>query len=126
MRKYLSERFKSFTYAWKGIKTSFIEEPNMRIHTLAGICAVIAGFVLQITVTEWLFVIVAIGVVWVTELINTALENLVDLVQPDYHPLAGRVKDLAAGAVMSASIMAVAIGIIIFGRHIAVIVLHLK
>jgi diacylglycerol kinase (ATP) len=76
------------------------------------------GAYVGLTGTEWCLIFVAIGLVIGTEVINTAVESLTDLASPEYHPLAGRVKDVAAGGVLVCAICAAIIGVIIFGPHI--------
>jgi diacylglycerol kinase (ATP) len=75
------------------------------------------GVFLELDALEWALVLMQIGLVWAAETFNTALEKLVDLVSPEYHPLAGKVKDIAAGAVLIVSLMSVAVGGIIFGSR---------
>lgn len=106
--------YKSFSYAFKGIYQVFRYELNMQIHLLAAIVVVIGGFVLQLTTIEWCLVVFAIVGVWVAEMFNTSIELLTDLVSPDYHELAGKVKDIAAGAVLLATLGAVVIGGVVF------------
>lgn len=107
-------RIKSFGYAFKGIATLVVSQPNAWIHALATVTVVILGLLFQVSATEWCFLLLAMALVWVAEGLNTALEFLTDLVSPDYHPLAGKAKDVAAGAVLIAAILAAAIGGIIF------------
>jgi len=76
------------------------------------------GFYFSLSVTSWALLILAAGAVWVAEAFNTAIEYLVDLVHPEWHEKAGRVKDLAAGAVLLISVSAALVGILIFGSHI--------
>ena len=75
-----------------------------------------------ITKTEWLFVVVAIALVIITEMLNTAIEFLVDFVSPEYNELAGKVKDIAAGAVLFAALMAAVIGILVFGPYLLALI----
>jgi diacylglycerol kinase len=86
----------------------------MRIHALAALLAIVAGFALSITAIEWCLIIGCIGLVFMAEVFNTAIETLTNLVSPEFNPLAGKTKDLAAGAVLIAAITAAVIGIIIF------------
>jgi undecaprenol kinase/diacylglycerol kinase (ATP) len=72
------------------------------------------GFVYELTTFEWCWITLAIGLVIVTEILNTAIEHLTDLVSPEFHPLAQKTKDAAAGAVLIASIIAVIIGLLVF------------
>jgi diacylglycerol kinase len=96
----MSAFFKSFTYAFKGIILS-IKERNMKIHVGCAILSILFGFLFNITITEWFVILICIGAVLALEMINTAIEHLVDLVEPNYNPKAGAIKDLAAGAVLS-------------------------
>jgi len=90
----------------------------MKVQVVCAGIALFAGWWFHISITEWMMVIVVIGLVLVAELLNTAIEKLVDLVQPDYHPLAGKVKDMAAGGVFIAATTALVIGILVFGKYI--------
>jgi diacylglycerol kinase (ATP) len=111
LRKHLGRCFK---FAWKGIYTFYTEEYNARIHSVLAVMVIAAGFYFNITKTEWISVIACCGLVIAAEAINTAIERLVDLVSPAYHPLAGKVKDVAAGAVLICTIASAIIGLIIF------------
>ncbi|MEZ4884967.1 MAG: diacylglycerol kinase family protein [Chitinophagales bacterium] len=106
--------YNSFRYAFKGIYQVFRHELNMQIHLLAAIVVVIAALLLQINAVEWCLVIFAIVGVWVAEMFNTSIELLTDLVSPEYNKLAGKVKDIAAGAVVLATLGAVVIGGMVF------------
>lgn len=110
----LIERVKSFGYAIKGIKAVFWAEHNFRIHLLATVIVIGLGLYFNIESSEWLWLILAIALVLVSETFNTALEKLVDLAEPDHDPLAGKIKDIAAGAVLVAAVASLAIGIIVF------------
>ena len=110
----ISDRLKSFGFAWKGILCAIREQHHVRIHLAAALLAILLGWITKISPGEWLAVIVMTGMVLTTELLNSAIEGLVDLLSPELRPLAGKVKDLAAGAVLVASIAAAATGLIIF------------
>ncbi len=110
----MKKRIDSFKYALKGICTVFRNEPNMRIHVLIATLVVVCGFIFSISLTEWMICLLCFGMVISTEMINTALENLVDLVSPEKNKTAGRVKDIAAGAVLVTSVFAAITGLIIF------------
>lgn len=110
----LSQFFASFKYAFNGIAKSFLIESKIRFHSLAAAVVIIAGFILDITYTEWALLVFAIGMVFTAEMINTGIEKIVDLVSPQKHPLAGLIKDLAAGAVLIAAITAAIIGLLVF------------
>ncbi|KAA9340024.1 diacylglycerol kinase family protein [Adhaeribacter soli] len=118
-RKYIKKRLNSFGYALRGMGAAFRYEPNMKLHVLAAIEAIFLGWFFHIKPSEWCWIILAIGLVWMAEIFNTALEKLTDLVSPDYHELAGQAKDLAAGAVLMAAFTALAIGILIFWPYVA-------
>ncbi|WP_045517709.1 diacylglycerol kinase family protein [Neobacillus niacini] len=110
--------WKSFSFALTGIKTALWTERNMRIHLFVSIVVIGCAIFFSISKVEWLFVIAAIGGILSLELLNTAIERVVDLITEEYHPLAKQAKDLAAGAVFVYAIMAVVIGIIIFLPHV--------
>jgi diacylglycerol kinase len=113
----VTKTLRSFRYAWHGIYLVIRYENNTRVHSLASVAAVALGVFLELDALEWALVLMQIGLVWAAETFNTALEKLVDLVSPEYHPLAGKVKDIAAGAVLIVSLMSVAVGGIIFGSR---------
>ncbi|AVM58916.1 diacylglycerol kinase [Bacteroides heparinolyticus] len=114
MKYDIKKQLYGFGYAWKGIWCCIGKEQNLSFHLIAAIIVVIAGFILSITKIEWTIVILCIGVVIAAELFNTAIERLVDLVSPQQHPIAGKVKDIAAGAVLVCAVTAAIIGLIIF------------
>lgn len=104
---------RSFGHAFDGIRSG-LEERNMKIHCTMAALVVFFGLILHISVTEWCICLVLFGLIMGLELVNTSLEALCDLVTKEYHPLAKRAKDTAAGAVLIAAIMAAAAGLIIF------------
>ena len=86
----------------------------MKIHCMAMVLVIAAGIILKLSITEWCICLVLFGVILALELVNTAIEAVVDLVTEEYRPLAKLAKDTAAGAVLIASIMAAGTGILIF------------
>jgi undecaprenol kinase len=108
----------SFSYAIAGIRTAIIQERNIRIHLSISLIVIIFGFFFSISALEWLIILLTIGGMISLEIMNTAIERMVDLVTLDFHPLAKQAKDLAAGAVFSFAIISVIIGIIIFGPYL--------
>jgi len=110
----MRKRIKSFGYAIRGIRYVFGTEANMKIHIAISILVIICGIVFAISLTEWIFCLLCIGMVVAAEMLNTAIENVVDLASPDQHPLAGKAKDIAAGAVLICAIISVVIGLLIF------------
>jgi diacylglycerol kinase len=112
------EFIKSFFYAFKGIRASLEEQRNLKVQSLVALITIGAGFYFEISSIEWCLVLMMIGIVIGLEMLNTAIEDLVDLVTTEWKPLAGKVKDMAAGAVLIASIIAVIVGLIIFRKYV--------
>ena len=104
----------SFNHATDGIEYAINHERNLKLEILAGILACIAGFILKISVLEWLVIVITIAMVICLELINTSIERTVDLITKEYKDLAKAAKDVAAGAVLVMSMFSVVVGIIIF------------
>lgn len=104
----------SFRYALQGIQHAFLEERNMKIHIVVTIVVFLFGWWLQLDAVEWIFILFAIAGVISLELVNTAIERVVDLASSDYHQLAKQAKDMAAGAVLIYSLLAIVVGVIIF------------
>ena len=113
----LKKFFNSFRYAFMGIWHVLLSEWNMRIHVLAAVVVVCFGIYFKITDTEWCIVTLCIGIVMAAEMFNTAFEGLIDLVQPEQHPLAGKIKDVAAGAVLVTALAAAVAGVLIFWKY---------
>jgi len=110
----ISRQLKSFRYAFAGLRYVILNESNMHVHIMALFVVLVMGFYFHLSVTEWCLVVIVIGMVVIAETLNTALELLTDLTSPDYHPLAGKAKDVAAGAVVLAAITAAIVGSLIF------------
>lgn len=110
----IQKRIKSFGYAINGIRLLFSSQANARIHLFVALLVVIAGLTCGVSPAEWLAIFISVSMVIAMEAMNTALEWLTDLVSPEYHPLAGKVKDVAAAAVLITVIGAVVAGLIIF------------
>jgi len=115
---YLSGRLRSFGHAFRGLKVLLQSQHNARIHAVATILVLAAGLLLRISTLEWALIALAISCVWVAEALNTAIEFLVDRVSPEPHPLAGKAKDVAAGAVLVAAIGSAIVGLYVFGPHL--------
>jgi diacylglycerol kinase (ATP) len=107
-------RIASFRYAVRGVRWMVAHEPNMRFHLRAATGVVVAAAGFRLPVEQWAAVIFAIVLVLLGEILNTAIEAVLDLVQPDHHDLVRVVKDVSAGAVLVASIGATAIALIVF------------
>lgn len=110
----LGDRFRSFKGAFHGLIHLFRNEHNSWIHAIVMLIALIVGYIVKLSPFEWILISIAIALVFITEIINTAIERLTDLYSPDIHPLAKQAKDLGAAAVLLAAILAIAIGLIIF------------
>ena len=110
----LKMRLKSFQYAFKGIAYMFRTQHNSWIQTGIAAIAVFLGFYLRISRLEWVIIIMSIALVFTAELLNTAIETLVDLISPEKNEKAGRIKDLAAGGVLFISLASLIAGILIF------------
>jgi len=104
----------SFSFAFSGILLALRKERNMRIHFISSIIVLLVSFYFSITKIEWVFILFTIGGMFALEIMNTAIERVVDLVTAEYHPLAKQAKDLAAGAVLVYAALSVVIGIVIF------------
>jgi diacylglycerol kinase len=106
--------FRGFVDASRGVVTALKTQRNMRVHALALAGVVIMGIVFHIAPWEWCAVILSCGLVWMAELVNTAIEWLADRVSTEREEAIRKVKDVAAGAVLMASIAAAAVGVVIF------------
>lgn len=105
---------KSFYCAASGIVEALKTERNIQIHSVMTIVVIGAGFVFSLTWMEWLFILLSIVGTITLELVNSAIERVVDLITVEYHPLAKQAKDIAAGAVFLYAIFSVIVGLIIF------------
>jgi diacylglycerol kinase len=115
MFSFLKARIRSFANALNGIAALVRSEVHAKIHLLATILVILLSIYLELSRIEFLLILVAIGLVWICEAINTAIEETINLIQPNQHPIAGKIKDIAAGAVLFAAILAAIIGICILG-----------
>jgi diacylglycerol kinase len=115
---------RSFGFAFKGLGYAVKTQPNFRFHLVAGTIAAALGFFFRLATAEWLWLVACIAVVLITELLNTSLETLTDLVSPTYNEKAGHVKDVAAGAVVVAALFALITGTVIFLPKIILLVRH--
>ncbi len=105
----------SLKHAAEGLLYAVHTQRNFRIHLVATILVIAVGFWLRLALVPWAILTLTIGLVLVTEMVNTAAEALVDLASPDYHPLAKLVKDVAAGAVLVTAMVAIVIGLLVLG-----------
>lgn len=103
-----------FDNAFRGLYVFWKTTRNLRIHIPCALLVVLMGFYFHISETEWIALVFAIGLVFISEAFNTAIEIDIDLTSPEYHPFARDTKDVAAGAVLLSVFVAAAIGLIIF------------
>jgi diacylglycerol kinase (ATP) len=112
-------RGRSFLFAARGLRVLIATQHNARLHFAATLAAFVLGVGCRLNRFEWIAVAAAVGIVWVAETANTAVERLGDAVTRDYHPAVRDAKDLAAGAVLAASATSAAIGLLVFAPHLA-------
>lgn len=111
-------RVASFGHAFRGVWAALGSEVHLRFHAFATVVVIGLGFYFGISRLEWALVAISVACVWSAELVNTAIEALTDLASPEYHVLAGKAKDVAAGAVLVAAFGAVAVGALVFGPRL--------
>lgn len=109
---------KSFLFAIQGFRCAVRTERNIKVMLAGAVVVVVLGLVLRIDLLSWAIVIGCCGVVISAELLNTAIETVVDLVSPEFHPLAGRAKDIAAAAVWVLSCLVALVGVLVFANAI--------
>lgn len=111
-------RIRSFRCAIKGIWVMSSSQHNAWIHAAATVVVIALGLYFHVTRAEWCLIILAMMSVWTAEALNTAFEFLTDVASPEFHPLAEKAKDVAAGAVLIAAIGSVFIGVVVFWPHL--------
>ena len=104
----------SFVYAFRGIKYFIKSQHNAVFHTIAAILVVFLAIYFNVSLTEWCLLFFAIGIVFIAEIYNTAIEFLEDFISTKYNEKAGKVKDIAAAGVLAAAVTSAIIGLIIF------------
>ncbi len=114
----IKKRLQSFKYAFNGLNILIKQEHNARIHLFATVFVIVAGFIFDISIDEWIAVVFAIGLVIAMEIVNSAIEGITDFVSPDFHEKIKIIKDLAASAVLVSAITATIVGLIVFVPHI--------
>ena len=111
-------RIRSFRYAIRGVILMLKSQHNAWLHAIASILVVFVGLLFGISDPEWCWVVLAIMAVWTAEALNTALEFLADAASPEFHPLIGKAKDVAAGAVLISAAGSAAIALLVLGPHV--------
>jgi len=115
----LTGRLRSIRFAVRGVRTMIRSQQNAWIHAAATAGVVALALFLRLSAPEWCWIVLAIVSVWTAEALNTALEFLTDVASPTFHPVAGKAKDVAAGAVLLSALGAVVIGLLVLGPHLA-------
>jgi diacylglycerol kinase (ATP) len=111
-------RLRSVKFAVRGIAIMLKTQHNAWLHATATVLVVTGGLAVGLSVSEWCWIALAITSVWTAEALNTAFEFLTDVASPDFHPIAEKAKDVAAGAVLLAACGSVAIGVLVLGPHV--------
>jgi diacylglycerol kinase (ATP) len=120
----MNKFIRGFGYAFKGLWFACKTQLNFRVHLVCTVIALILGSVLNISYAEWLWIILCVGIVLLTELLNTALELLCDVISPEYNEKIGHVKDISAGAVLVTAVTALVIGAVIFLPKLLLLIHH--
>lgn len=113
-----SGRLRSMTHALRGIRIMLASQQNAWLHAAATVVTTAVGLALHLNAAEWCWIVLAFMAVWTAEALNTALEFLTDVAAPGFHPVAGKAKDVAAGAVLLSAIGAIVIGLLVLGPHV--------
>lgn len=114
----MKKLIKSFGYAFNGLRIAISTQRNMQIHLIAVAVVTTTGFYFHITPAEWLAVVLCFALVTSLEMINTAIEILADKLHPEKNEQIGKVKDVAAGAVLVAAVFTVVVAILVFRKYI--------
>ncbi|HEY73548.1 MAG: diacylglycerol kinase [Chloroflexi bacterium] len=105
----------SFRFAFAGLWYALRTQRNTRIHLIIAAATIALGAWLNLALTQWAVLTLTIGFVLVSEMLNTVAETLVDMISPEYHPLAKIVKDATAGAVLLTAIVSIIVGLLVLG-----------
>lgn len=116
--KRIRKHFLSYTYAARGIWLAFSLDQNMRIHFVAAVVVMLVNYFLDVSRIDWIFSLILIGLVWMAETFNTALEKLADRVSQERHTLIAQAKDMAAGAVLIICVIAVICAVFIYTPYL--------
>jgi len=111
---FLKNQNPAFKNALAGLGYVIASQRNAWIHAAATVAVLVLGLIFQLPPRDWAFLLLAIGLVWTTEIINTAIEVLVNLVSPQFNPLAKIIKDVSAAAVLIAALISIIIGLLLF------------
>ncbi len=114
----IAGRIRAFGYAFAGLFYAFKIGHAIWIQSAIAAVVVLIGFYLHISMNDWRWIALAITLVWTTEIMNTAVESVCDALHPDHHPMIGKAKDAAAGAVLMAGFGAIVIGLLTFWPYL--------
>jgi diacylglycerol kinase len=115
---YLKSRLKSILIALDGIKYVLVTQQNARIHIGFTLAVFLLGWLLKLSRIEWIALLLVVGLVWIAELLNTAVEVVIDIIRPEENRAAKIAKDISAGGVLFAAFISILVGILIFGPHL--------
>lgn len=113
----MKKLIKSFGWAMNGLRTVWREELSFRIELVVGLILVVGAGVLRFSIIEWIILLACIGAVLSAEIINTAIEDLCDRVEPSFDPVIGKIKDTMAGLVLFVVVITSSIGILLLVNH---------
>lgn len=123
-KKHSKAIFRKFSYAFRGLFISLKEERSLVIHLIFATLAIIIGIILQLAPVSWAILILTIGLVVSSELMNTAIENVVDMVAFKYNFNAKKIKDIAAAATLVLAVIAIVVGLLLFIPRIVTFIQH--
>ena len=111
-------RLQAIKIAFEGIKYVLATQPNAMIHGVFTLAVFIAAGLLRLPLQDWIFLVLTVGLVWAAEVFNTAIEITVDLISPEFDPKAKMIKDVSAGAVLICALLAILVGVMVFGPYL--------
>jgi len=117
-KSFAQTRLQAISVALEGIKYVLITQPNAWIHGAFTLVVFFAAGMLKLPRLEWVILLLTVGMVWVSEIFNTAIEIAVDVVSPEFDPKAKIIKDISAGAVLISVLVSILVGLLIFGPHL--------
>lgn len=114
----MNKFIRSFAFAGRGIAIAYRDQVNLKVQTGLGLVAAALGIFFELSAMEWCSLLLSGALVLTLEIINTSIEKAVDLVTTEFHPLAGQVKDIAAGAVLLSALISLVVGVLVFRPHL--------
>jgi diacylglycerol kinase len=123
-KRFIISRIKAFGYTFEGLFTFVKQEESAKVHLIATIITIAASFIFNITLLEWVLVLLTIALVWAFEIVNTCIEELCDMITLERHPTIKKIKDMAGSSVLVASIISVFVGFLVFGSRIYILIFN--